>query len=267
MHSKGASPDRIETYGHGEKTNTADFATARVAALSECTPIAEAGAAEQQPPETQPPAAEQPSPIIVVTPPPQGEQPPTAVMPEQPAHEGPMSRIGMQVLLGGGATSYWDKGTRAITNVGGAWDARLAIGTRSYISGEVAYIGSAQNLTALGLQDNAILLSNGAEGDVRVNFTKGKIQPYVFGGVGYLNYQVRNTNVTNAAINDNDNVLEVPFGIGLSVRPYRSFLLDVRGTGRATYFDNLFSNFQTASGFQGTGLNSWTAGAHLGWEF
>jgi len=80
--SKGAAPDRIQVYGHGENVDTADYATARVAALSECAPIAQA---EEQP--------EQPSPVIVVTPP--AEQPPTAVMPEQPAHEGPASKIGL----------------------------------------------------------------------------------------------------------------------------------------------------------------------------
>jgi hypothetical protein len=251
--SKGASPDKIQTVGHGEATNAEDYATARVVAVSQCGPVA---ALETQPP------PEQPSPVIVVTPPP---APPT--MAEQPAHEGPMSKIGLEALLGGGVTSYWNSGTRAITNAGGSWDARLAAGSRSYVAGELAYIGSAQNITALGLSNNAFLISNGAEGVFRVNFTKSKIQPYAFGGVGYLNYQVHNTTVQNADINNNDNVLEVPFGVGLSARPYKSLLLDVRGTGRATYFDNLFARFATASGTSGTGLNSWNFGAHLGWEF
>jgi len=254
--SKGVAPDRIQTVGHGEKTNIApaDFASARVVAVSECAPMTQPQAFEPQP---------QGPNVVVVTPPPA----PAMEMAAPPPKETPASRIGLEALLGGGVTSYWDKGTRAITNAGGSWDARLGIGSRSYIGGEVAYIGSAQNITALGLDSNAILLSNGAEGVLRVNFTKTKFQPYIFGGVGYLNYQVTNTRATNADINDNDNILEVPFGVGLSARPYRALLLDVRGTGRATYFDDLFSRFATASGVNGTGLNSWTFGAHLGWEF
>ena len=81
--SKGAAADRIETFGHGENVETADFATARVAALSECAPIGQMGQPPEQPPAAQEPAPAQPSPVIVVTPP--MEQPPTAVVPEQPA--------------------------------------------------------------------------------------------------------------------------------------------------------------------------------------
>lgn len=266
--SKGASASKIETFGHGENVTQEDYASARVVAVSQCEPVAEAEAAPPPPPEeTAPPAAEEPPPqpsVVVVTPPP-AEQPMTTAAP--PPSESPASKIGIEALVGGGVTSYWNKGTRAITNAGGSWDARIGIGTRSYLAGEVAYIGSAQNITALGLESNALLMANGAEGVLRVNLTKAKIQPYLFGGVGYQRYQVVNTAVSNADINDNDNVLEVPFGIGLSARPYKSFLLDVRGTGRATYFDNMFENFATGTGTSGTGLNSWTFNAHLGWEF
>jgi hypothetical protein len=256
--SKGAPADKIEAVGHGENVMKEDYASARVVAVSQCEPLSQA-MAEPLPPVTPPPA--EPAPIVVVTPPAQ-EMPAAA-----PPKETPASRIGLEALVGGGVSSYWNKGTRAVTDAAGTWDARLGIGSRSYIAGEIAYIGSAQNITALGLASNALLVGNGAEGLLRVNFTKSKIQPYVFGGVGYTNYQVTNTNIRNADINDNDNTLQVPFGAGLSVRPYHSFLLDIRGTGRVTYFDDLFARVSTATGTNGTGLNSWTGSAHLGWEF
>jgi hypothetical protein len=252
--SKGAPADKIQVFGHGVKeVPPGDFAAARIVAVSHCEPLPQAMGAPEQP---APPA--QPS-VVVVNPPP------------EPAAEAPKdtvaSRIGLEAQVGGGVTQFWNKGTRALTEAGGSWDARLAIGSRSYIGGEVAYVGSAQNITALGLDSNAIMLGNGAEGDLRVNFTKAKIQPYIFGGVGYMNYQIRNTVATNADLTTNDNILEVPFGAGLSVRPGRAFFLDVRGTGRVTYFDSMFTRAANVVGGNNVGLNSWNAGAHLGWEF
>ena len=111
---------------------------------------------------------------------------------------------------------------------------RATLGTRLPIAFEMAYVGTAQGMNALGLDTNAILLGSTAEGDVRINILRGRVQPYVFGGVGYTYYRITNTAIATSDLQRTDNVLEVPFGAGLSWRLGQAFLLDIRGTGRLT---------------------------------
>ena len=95
-----------------------------------------------------------------------------------------MSEIGVGVTLGGGAVGFWQDGTKSFVDIGGSWDVRATIGTRLPIAFELAYVGTAQGMNALGLDTNAILLGSTAEGDIRINILRGRVQPYVFGGAG-----------------------------------------------------------------------------------
>ena len=47
----------------------------------------------------------------------------------------------------------------------------------------------------------------------------------------------------------------------------KAFLLDIRGTGRLTYFDDLFKNAAAATNAGNSGMANWMGTAHLGWEF
>jgi hypothetical protein len=249
-----------------------------------CTPKQEEAAAEK--PAAEKPAEEAPSaeasataetpPAAPMPPPP----PPTSVsvnvLPAQPPppppaerHElMPPSQVGVQAMVGGSATGFVEQGARSLTDTGGSWDGRLTVGTRLPVAVEAAYVGSAQGINALGLDTNAILLGNGAEGALRINMSTARIQPYIFGGAGWMRYQLQNTTIPTASMSGPDNVLTVPFGVGISGRLGRGFVLDVRGTGRATFEDNLLQAAGTATGSTGgTRMHSWNAGAHLGWEF
>src|SRR5262245_66259238 len=79
------------------------------------------------------------------------------------------SPFGESISLGGGVTNFLADATRDATNVGGYWDVRATFGTRSYLGGEAAYMGAAQNVRALGLDNGAYLTQNGIEGALRVN--------------------------------------------------------------------------------------------------
>jgi opacity protein-like surface antigen len=177
--------------------------------------------------------------------------------------------LGVGVLVGGGVIGFATDEMIDLTTVGGSWEARVAIGTQLPIGLELGYLGSAQGLDAIGLDDDAILLSNGAEAVARFNIVaEAPLQPYAFGGAGLRNYQIVNTdeNVSNLA--DSDNVFEVPVGAGVSFRVVEGLLLDVRGTYRFAFDDDLTApDLAEDEPDVGSNLNSWGASLRVGFEF
>jgi peptidoglycan-associated lipoprotein len=174
--------------------------------------------------------------------------------------------LGIQLMVGGGLTNQLDHQTEELTEVGGTWDARVAFFNRSLIGFEAAYVGTLQNVKMFGLDDNAELMGNGAEADLRLNLLRDAVvRPYVFGGVGWTHYDVTNTPTAGAPVEDNDDVLHLPAGVGVGFQLYRDMTLDVRGTMRAAFDDEVFDPM-TAPG-QKMGLENWSAAAQLGFEF
>jgi opacity protein-like surface antigen len=218
------------------------------------------------------PTAGVPVPIATqdIAPPP--EMPPApppleaTVPPGVPQPQQPMTKVGVGAMVGGGVTGFMDQQTRAFTDPGGSWEARASVGTRLPLALEAAYLGSAQNISALGLASAAKLVGNGAEATARFNFTRRAIQPYVFAGMGWTHYQITNAASNTSSLRDNDDVLTVPAGVGVSFRLAQSLLLDVRGTARATFNDDMLDGPYANTG-QDARLHSWNAGARLGWEF
>jgi hypothetical protein len=186
----------------------------------------------------------------------------------QVPREIPWSVVGVGAAVGGGVTSFLGSGARTFANSGASWEARMTFGMRLPVAFELAYIGSAQGIKPVALEGGGYLLGTGAEADMRFNFTtKRRVQPYLFGGFGWIRYSLRNASADQTAIPGSDDTLEVPFGVGVSVRIRRSLLLDVRGTGRLAYKDTLFDNLAMSTGATSVGLTSWNVGARLGWEF
>src|SRR6185369_14007037 len=186
---------------------------------AEEAPSAEASATAETPPAAPMPPPPPPTSVSVNVLPAQPPPPPPAERHELM----PPSQVGVQAMVGGSATGFVEQGARSLTDTGGSWDGRLTVGTRLPVAVEAAYVGSAQGINALGLDTNAILLGNGAEGALRINMSTSRIQPYIFGGAGWMRYQLENTVVTNASMSGPDNVLTVPFGVGISGRLGRGF--------------------------------------------
>jgi hypothetical protein len=185
---------------------------------------------------------------------------------------GPMSGIGTSVQVGGGAFGFTDEETNDFTNTGGSWTARLVLGTRMPLALEAAYIGTANDIDALGLDSSAVLLGNGAEANVRWNIMStlfrssidtgiGHIDPYVFGGIAYKRYSLVNDDFNTSSVRENDNVGEVPMGGGLAWM-VGGFAVDARGEFRYAFSDRLFSGTEAENN-----LNNWNVSARLGWEF
>lgn len=169
----------------------------------------------------------------------------------------PILPSGMSAMVGGGISQFIDPAANANAQLGGNWTARFTYGTRSYLGAELAYLGSSQAINALGVSDHAFLLSNGVEAAIRLNATTTALQPYVTAGLGWRIFSVQNTLVNTSDILDSDNILEVPFAVGLAYR-YQGLVVDARADVRPTFYQQLMGR---------TTLANWSVGAKVGWEF
>lgn len=149
-----------------------------------------------------------------------------------------ISRIGLSADVGGGVSTFVNQAMDEITDTGGAWTARVTVGTRSYIGGEVAYTGTANALRTLGVDDRAILLSNGVEGLLRVNAGVGDWQPYAVAGYSYRRFEVRNTASNTSAVANEDDDSSIPVGVGLAYR-FRGLVADTRFAVQPSVRSNL----------------------------
>lgn len=262
-------------------------ATPAVAQDREDTPRPPAAAPVQTPPysadvtqEDNPPTVPRPvnvnvqpapaPPTTVIAPPAQVvTPPPPVVVEERPVNVSvfsPRHEIGMAVSLGGGVGEFTDSSLRDRTGVNGEYEARIQIGTRSPIALEAAYVGTAGSIDALGLDDNAILLSNGIEGLARLNLGTRQIQPFIVGGASWVRYSIVNSNVNTSDVRDRDDVLAIPVGAGLATYVGDTgFMADVRFMYRFTFNDDLIR--PTSGNSDGSSLANWNVSLRLGYAF
>lgn len=151
----------------------------------------------------------------------------------------PFGTVGIALSAGGGAGGFVNDALRNTTDVGGDWDVRATVGTRSPLAIEGSYIGSAQGIEALGLSSGAVLLGNGVQGALRLNATIDlPVQPFVFAGAAWRRYDLTNTTANLSDVSGSDDVLEIPMGLGLAAR-WSGLILDARGEFRATTNEDL----------------------------
>lgn len=165
--------------------------------------------------------------------------------------------MGISAAVGGGFIQFMDAGANAAAPGGGSWTARLQLGTRVHVGWEVAYLGSAQAIEALGVDDRAFLLSHGLEGALRLNALTGDWQPYFSAGLGWRRYSIQNTLRNTSSLSSADDTTELPLGVGLAYR-YRGLVADLRCELRPVLQGNLLPGINT---------NTWGVGARLGFEF
>lgn len=211
-----------------------------------------------------PPAPPAPEPVIVSPPP----QTPTPVDVDVHVHdlgkEEKPEPVGVSLTVGGGVFGFTDQAMRDTTASGGMWDVRAAIGTHSPIAVEAAYIGTAQNINSVGLDDGAMLLGTGVEGIARVNLAPNQVvNPYFFGGAAWKRIDLTNTDTNTSDVQEVDNLIEIPVGVGLGYR-MSGFVLDGRAELRMATEEDLIRNDPDTEDVR---LHTWTAGAKLGYEF
>lgn len=172
--------------------------------------------------------------------------------------------LGMSLGVGGGVTSFADDEMREFADPAGSWEARFTLGTRERIAIEAAYLGSVQSIDSLGLDQDAMLLSSGFGGALRLNLLTDRFQPYLLAGAAWRRYDVVNSDFNTSSMNDEDDVLETPLGIGFSYR-FGRLILDGRGVYRQVFYDDLIQ--ATAGGPDVPDLHNWAANLMAGFEF
>jgi len=167
--------------------------------------------------------------------------------------------VGVALSVGGGVDDFAGS-MHDTTNIGGGWDARLTFGTRSYVAGEISYIGSAQTYNTIA-NNSGTLTGNGAQAALRLNAgTDYPVQPFAFGGVAWRHYNLTSSTAAVADVAQNADVLEVPVGGGLAAY-FDNLMLDVRGEYRFSWFGS-----DLTSGGSGS-LNRWGVSGNIGYVF
>jgi hypothetical protein len=180
----------------------------------------------------------------------------------------PGSSIGISLGLGAGVTGYVGSEMSSATEMGGDVELRTTIGTRLYLAGEVAFIGSRRNINTAGVAGtfggSPHIFGNGLEGTLRAQYPlyagSWLIEPFAFGGLGWTHYGTDEV-ISSTELSASDDVLVVPFGGGISAA-WKALFIEGRFTYRPVYnADLLVRSGNSAS------LNNWSAGALIGYEF
>ncbi len=167
-------------------------------------------------------------------------------------------RIGIQVETGGGVGGFIDDDISETTSAQGQWTGRVVIGTRRHFAGEVAYLGTAQNVNTFGVTPNSKLYGNGAEGAFRFNLLTGMWQPYASAGLGFMHYNFNDSaTLLTSDVQRSDTVLTVPVGVGMAWRSDMGLVLD----GRLSFHP------ATSGLIRNANLSTWDLQAKAGFEF
>ncbi len=180
---------------------------------------------------------------------------------------------GLGLSVGGGLQDFANPSSRTNTDRGGAWDARVTVFQHFPVGFEGAYIGSAQDIGGAAY-GKSVLISNGAEALVRLNFGPKDLQFFAVGGGGWQRYQITNkpSDAPISAIsNPHDNVWSIPVGGGLSAHLWKTpFTVEARFMYRPTAKDSRTNGgtlvLTNPGGATGT-LDSWTITGRLGYVF
>ena len=214
------------------------------------------------------PAQPAPAPTtVIVTPPP--EQVPVPVTYEKkPSTADTMQRVGLSLAFGGGVSDFTNQTMRDTTGTAGTWAVRATLGTKTPLGFEGSYIGSAQNISALGIDNDAMLVSNGVQGALRLNAVVGSpVTPFVFGGVAWSHYDLTNTATNTSAISGSDDLLEIPVGLGVG-GSFRGIGYDLRGEMRFATEEDLVPQLSAGRDVGSKAdMHRWGINATLGWGF
>jgi opacity protein-like surface antigen len=209
-----------------------------------------------------PTAVTPPPPAPEAAPPPMEEPPPPMEITEvsEPWYE----RWGLAIAAGGGVEGFTDENETG-ADVGENGNVRLSVGTRTPFTFEGSYIGSAQNIEALGLDTDTYLYGNGLQAAARVNFLQGYgVSVFALGGVAWRHYSLSSNDFNTSDVSDSDDVMEIPVGGGIAFG-YSGFMFDARSEYRMASYGDLFDNNPQIE--RDPDLNRWNVQANIGYEF
>jgi hypothetical protein len=275
LQRKGIDPDRVTVAGRGEAPSAEErpASSERVAVVSTCKAAEQAEAPPAPVEETPAPAPEAEAPP---PPPPVETAPAPAPAPaEMASAEGvhaqayepkPVSGIGIGITAGAGVMDFTQQRARSFTDPGVTWGVTATFGTRLPVALDVSYVGSSQNINLAGFSSDSYLLGQGVNGDLRIQYPKGWVRPYIFGGIGWRQMSIKRQNVFGTGFLDFDNQGTVPFGAGLAIGQVNGIMFDLHGTGTVTFDDEMLSGVLQNQG-ERSHMNTWDVTARIGGEF
>ncbi len=177
--------------------------------------------------------------------------------------QGMMGDLGIAVTAAGGITGFTTN-LQDVTDVGPAWDARVIVGTNSFLGGEVNYRGASNQLNDNRLTDSSNIISSAVEGSLRFNaLPTYAVTPFVTAGAGWQGFQV-DRDVAGGLYRDDD-ALVFPFSGGVAYTVADSLLVDGRFTFRYIPQDDVIIRRDVTA--EEVRANSWETTLRLGYVF
>jgi hypothetical protein len=212
----------------------------------------------------QQPAATYPTPSVTI----QDQDTATTVEPRSGFLGEKMGLGAVKLMAGSG--DFTQAGPRDITGVGPSWDVRGVFGAHSPVGLEAAYVGNARGIGGLGVDDQAALVSNGVEGDLRIAapVRAGEyvdVRPFAFGGLGWQYMTLWGDGAVDGARDAGDHIMTIPAGVGIELG-VGNLNIDLRGTYRHAVDSEIFGD-ATAQFDDPDALHQYNISAGLGFEF
>jgi opacity protein-like surface antigen len=252
-------------------TGTTMFRAVGLAGVLAAPSAAWAQMEEQAPPPEAPEAPEAPEDVEDFGP--AAEPDPTltpdpALPPPGPPAETAAPQIfgmsGIAVYGGLGFATFAEGDMNDLTDLGGAWTLGVRINTRGTVGLEVQYVGSSQDIDALGLDSDARILGTMIEARARAEiFDIQGFRPFVHGGVGFAHYDLSGASFNTSNVQSEENMISVPLGAGVAYR-FDRILVDAQLTYRLMLFDSMVEG---GPGQASAGQDNWTTLATIGYEF
>ena len=135
---------------------------------------------------------------------------------------------GLYVLLGGGTEGYTGSNASDL-NPGFAFGATIGIKPSKILGLELGYSGAFNDIDLAGpggAADGGDIMRQGGQAAVTVGLTKTKLQPYVLGGIGIQNYNVKGASPVFGYVDDTSGY--VPAGVGLRYNLGKLITADAR---------------------------------------
>ena len=182
----------------------------------------------------------------------------------------PTARAQVEVSAGGGLSAFSDAVARQTTDIGGTWDLRLTARPRRVLSGEIAYVGTANGVDA-SMNDlftpGGVIIGGGVESNLRLQLPY-VVEPYVFGGVGWSHFALVYSSLrSSTSLHGGENVAAFPLGGGVQTFVSQTVAVDARFSYRATAAQHLVVENNGTDILVARGLSQWTLAARVGLLF